>query len=129
MATLTVGSNFTISWDIPIGHANVVESSLRLTLQNTTGLVNTYFSSTNGTTAGTFTIVQPVTENILGLNIVSSTGKITSPSITVSSAGKYTFVLESLSTTDSNKSVYTVLGKYNVTVISSDTALVAGNIA
>jgi hypothetical protein len=128
MATLTVGSNFTISWAIPFGHADVVESSLRLTLQNTTGLVNTYFSSTDGTTAGTFTIVQAgesIWDTIL---FPEGTGKITSPSITVGSAGKYTFVLESLSTTDSNKSVYTVLGKYNVTVISSDTALVAGYI-
>lgn len=120
MATIVTNSSFVMSWVIPMGHATVTESNLRLIVTNTTGLVNTYYSPTDGTTVGLFTIVQasPTVD-----------GSITALPLTITTAGKQTISLESLSTTDANKNVYSVLAKTSITVLAPDTTISAGNIA
>jgi hypothetical protein len=120
MATITANSSFTMSWVIPKGHDAVTESNLRLIITSTTGLVNTYYSSTDGTTVGLFTVVQAT---------LFANGSITALPLTIPTVGKQIVSLESLSTTDANKNVYSVLSKTSITVLASDTEISAGNIA
>jgi hypothetical protein len=120
MATILVGSSFTMSWVIPKNHASVTEASLRIIVTNTTGLVNTYYSSTDGTTVGLFTIVQasPTVE-----------GSITALPLTIATAGRQVVSLEYLSTTDANKNIYSVLAKTSLNVLASASNVDAGYIA
>ena len=120
MATISVGSSFVTSWIIPMGYATITESNLRLVVSDSTGTSNTYYSSTDGTTVGLFTIVQAT---------ASLTGSITALALSIATAGKHYISLESLASTDSNKNVYTVLCKTQVIIQASDTTVSAGTIA
>ena len=120
MNTVFINTNFTTSWAIPSGHATVTESSLRIAVSSTAGGISTYYSSTDGTTAGLFTIVQAT---------ASTLGSITALNISVPTAGRYSILLESLSSTDANKTVYTTLCKTPLTVLASQANITAGTIA
>lgn len=104
---------FKLKWDIPYTKTAPVETTLRLVIESPSGIK--YYSSTDTTALGQFTIVAP--------NATAKTpGSITTKDITLDAKGVHRISIEALGTTTTDVSNYTKIAKKSLIVIDTPSA-------